>query len=143
MIKTSEETTDKSTLTPNMDGVKFVTRLLVDDPRTIRRNTHFFGTKFPRVVLTLSTPGYDEKKGDGSRVSYTGEIDRATKDAFEPDPFVTFESGSESVNVPVVPCLPMVADGTRIANMLPHQQELAVSLASKILVGLGVTFPAE
>ena len=143
MIKSPEETTDNSTLTPNMDEVKLVTRLLVDDPRTVRRNTHFLGTKFPRVVLTLSTLGYDKNLGYGSHVSYTGEIDRATKDAFELDPHVTIESGDESVDVPVIPRLPMVADGTRIANMLPHQQALATRLASKILDEIGVTSPAK
>lgn len=143
MSESREKTTGKSNLIPNIDEVMLAARLLVDDPRTVRSNIRFFGQKFPLVELTLSTPDYDKKQGNGSRVSYFGTIDRATRDAFELQPSVRLESGSESVDVPVIPRLPMMADGERIADMPPEQQELVVRLASKILVELGITSPAK
>lgn len=142
MIESRENTTDNSTLTPDMDAITRAARLLVNDPRTVRSNIRRSGQKFPLVELTLSTPDYDKKQGYGSRVSYFGTIDRASRDAFEEQPFVTFVSGRERVDVPVIPRFPMVADGERIADMPPEQQALATMLASKILVELGITSPA-
>ena len=138
-----ERATSGTRVDTDLAVIKRATRLLAEDPRTVRRNLQHINTKFPKVELTSSTPDFNRHSGTGSRVSYLGTIDRATRDAM-PDfynddtPFVTLESGADQVIIPVVPREPMVTDDEAIALMPLTQRERAAEFAGNILAGLQI-----
>ncbi len=116
-----------------------VTRLLVEHPLTKREdgtNPKNWGSKFPWTVLSLTSEDYDYRAGTGYRVSYSGVIDRATRDAMDRDPAVRITAGSDEAFVPVAERLPMIVDTERLRRMSPNALELAAKLANEILLSL-------
>lgn len=117
-----------------------VTRLLVEHPRTQRADGNSpknWGSKFPFTVLSLTSEDYDRNTGTGYRVSYSGVIDRATRDAMDRDPVVRIAAGKNEALVPVAERLPMIVDTERLRLMSPNALELAARLANEVLLSLG------
>jgi hypothetical protein len=134
MSKSHDGNIETSKISDDIDRIQRAARLLVDNTRAVRRNVSGSGQKFPVAELAVSTSDFDKQQGSGSRVHYFGQIDRATCDAFSDDPKVTFESGTESVSVPVRYRSPMTVDASEVASMPLEHQELAARIAGDILV---------
>ncbi len=125
-----------------LDLLASVTPLLADKTLATRVNRNrISGEKFPVAVLSLKTPDYDVESGTGVNLFYHGTIDRATHDAMNRDPMVTFEGEGSRVDVPVVRGSRMVFDQERFTENGEEQRMLVVRLAGNLLDGLGVVRP--
>ena len=126
---------------PDFSPLERATGLLVTDPRTVRTNVGDFGSKFPIVTLAIESR-QDEGEAPAGRVSYTGVIDRATRDTSR-SPFdrrsATISHAGQEATVPLLPGEPMVPDTEKIVSeMSPEEVERVVKLANGVLDVLDV-----